>query len=123
RTPPLIAVSGRTGQALSYEERMQSEVVDVLGMPHVVSTTPEWTEGRDEISLSLDITSELPSPSRIYWVGTYMRFYERTAARGVNVLLTGAGGDNWLGVAEGHAADLIRRLRVLQLVEFMKADV
>ena len=77
-------------------------------MPHLVSTTPEWTEGRDDVSLSLEATDQLPSPSRVYWVGTSSRFYRRTSAQRLNVLLTGAGGDNWLGVADTHAADLMR---------------
>lgn len=121
--PPLIAVSGRTGRALSYEERMQSQVADALKMPHIIRTTPEWTGGRDDISLSFDVTPELPGPSLIYWVGTYMQFYRTAAAHDVNTLLTGSGGDNWLGVADTHAADLMRRLQIGQLLRFMKATV
>jgi len=121
--PPLVAVSGRTGRALSYEEVMQTQVTEVLAMPHVVSTTPEWTEGRDDVSLSLEATDQLPSPSRVYWVGTSSRFYRRTSAQRLNVLLTGAGGDNWLGVADTHAADLIRNGQLVQLARFMRADV
>jgi asparagine synthetase B (glutamine-hydrolysing) len=123
QTPPLVAVSARTGGPLSYEELMQSQVTERLAMPHLISTTPEWTGGRDHVSLSLELTPELPSPSRIHWVGTYTRFYRRTAAQQLRVLLTGAGGDNWLGVAEAHAADLLRRLQLAQLVRFMKSDV
>jgi len=121
--PPLVAVSGRTGRALSYEEVMQTQVTETLAMPHLVSSTPEWTEGRDDVSLSLEATDQLPSPSRVYWVGTSSRFYRRTSAQRLNVLLTGAGGDNWLGVADTHAADLIRNGQFVQLARFMKADV
>jgi hypothetical protein len=102
---------------------MQTQVTETLAMPHVVSTTPEWTEGRDDVSLSLEATDQLPSPSRVYWVGTSSRFYRRTSAQRVNVLLTGAGGDNWLGVADTHAADLIRNGQLVQLVRFMRAGV
>jgi hypothetical protein len=73
--------------------------------------------------LSLDLTHELPSPSLIYWVGTYTRFYRRTAAQRLRVLLTGSGGDNWLGVADTHAADLLCRLQFFQLFRLMKAKV
>jgi asparagine synthetase B (glutamine-hydrolysing) len=121
--PPLVAVSGRTGRPRGYEEIMQSRVTDALKMPHLVTTTQEWTGGRDEIRMSLDVTSQLPSPSRVYWVGSYTNFYRWTAAHELNVLLTGAGGDNWLGVAEPYAADLIRRFHLVQLLRFMKADV
>jgi asparagine synthetase B (glutamine-hydrolysing) len=123
RASPLVAVSGRTGRALTYEEVMQTKVTEALAMPHLVSTTAEWTGGRDDVSLSLEDTEQLPSPSRVYWVGTSARFYRRTSAQRLNVLLTGAGGDNWLGVADTHAADLIRNGQLVQLVRFMKADV
>lgn len=121
--PALVAVSGRTGGPLSYEERMQSRVCEVLRMPHLVSTTSEWTGGRDGIELSLELTPRLPGPSRIYWVGTYTRFYRRAADAGVPTLLTGAGGDNWLAVAETHAIDLMRRLQAAQLYRFITSDV
>jgi hypothetical protein len=102
---------------------MQTQVTELLAMPHRISTTPEWTEGRDDVSLSLEATDQLPSPSRVYWVGTSSKFYQRTSAQQLNVLLTGAGGDNWLGVADTHAADLMRNRQFGQLARFMKADV
>ncbi|MGQ0733981.1 MAG: asparagine synthase-related protein, partial [Acidobacteriota bacterium] len=120
---PLVAVSARTGGPLIDEEIMQSRVCEALGMPHIVSTTPEWKDGRDDVSLSLDIMADLPAPTHIWWVGTYTRFYQRTAAQELNVLMTGAGGDNWLGVADSHAADLMRGGRVGELYRFIKSDI
>lgn len=119
-TAPIVAVSGRTDGELAGEERMQSSVAEALRMRHLVSTTSEWTKGRDDVSLSLEITDQLPGPSRIYWVGTYTSFYRQTAAQGLDVLLTGSGGDNWLSVAEPHAADLIRGLRLGELYRFVQ---
>lgn len=120
---PLVAVCARTGYALSGEEQMQAVVADALSMPIDISTTLDWRAGRDNVDLSLDVVGDLPSPGHIWWVGTYTRFYQRTAALGLNVLLTGAGGDNWLGVAERHAADLLRAGRLAELARFVKADV
>jgi len=119
-TPPMTAVSGRTDGELAGEERTQSAVASALQMRHLVSTTSEWTKGRDDVSLSLEMTDQLPGPSRIYWVGTYTSFYRQTAAQGLHVLLTGSGGDNWLAVADPHAADLIRGLRLVQLYQFVQ---
>jgi asparagine synthetase B (glutamine-hydrolysing) len=121
--PPITAVCGRTGRRLSYEEVMQSRVAEELGMPQAISTTSEWLAGRDAIDLSLEMTPTLPAPGRIWWVGTYTGFYRRTAAAGLNSLLTGAGGDNWLGVANTHAADLLRRGRLGELSGFIRSDV
>ena len=72
--------SGFTWLKQDFGIDLLKNVPGALAMPHIVSTTPEWTGGRDDISLSLNITPELPSPSRIYWVGTYTRFYRQTAA-------------------------------------------
>jgi asparagine synthetase B (glutamine-hydrolysing) len=121
--PPLVAVSGRTGYRLAPEEAMQSKVADALRMPHRVSTMLEWIRQRDPLRMSLDLTPELPAPTDVWWVGTYTEFYRRTAGEGLTVLLTGAGGDNWLGVADAHAADLMRSLKVGELYQFVRADV
>ena len=116
---PLVGVSGQTGLALSPEESMQRRVTDALGMEHDVSTLVDWRAGQNDVELSLAISGELPSPTSIYWVGTYVRFYRRTAARQIHTLLTGAGGDNWLGVAHTHVADLLGRMRLLSLSRFL----
>jgi asparagine synthetase B (glutamine-hydrolysing) len=120
---PLVAVSGRSGGPLSDEEVMQSRVAAALSMPHVISTRPEWLEGQDPVRRSLAMTSDLPSPGFVHWVGTYTGFYRMTAREGLTVLLTGAGGDNWLSVADAYAADLLRRLEIGRLYRFLKSDL
>lgn len=121
--PPLVAVSGRSGHQRSGEELAQTAVVEALGLPHRVSTTLEWRDGADDVELSLQMVPHLPSPTDVWWVGTYLRFYCLTANQGLDTLLTGSGGDNWLGVADSHAADLIRRFRFPALARFVYADV
>ena len=120
---PLVGVSARTGYRLSHEEEMQSKVTGALNMPHVISTMLDWIDGRNALRMSLDMTRDLPAPTDVWWVGTYTEFYRRTAAEGLTVLLTGSGGDNWLGVADAHAADLMRELKIAELYRFLKADV
>jgi asparagine synthetase B (glutamine-hydrolysing) len=118
---PLIAVSGRADVPLHHEEDMQKVAADALGMPQLVSRTSEWNGNREDVSLSLDVTPDLPGPGRVCWVGTYMAFYRWSAANNVRVLLTGSGGDNWLAVADHHAADLIRRFKLRELSGFFEA--
>jgi asparagine synthase (glutamine-hydrolysing) len=120
---PLVAVCGRTGGPLTYEEEMQSRVVETLALPPVISTNPEWREGRDAVELSLEVTPELPGPDGTWWVGTYTRFYRQTSNRDLRVLLTGCGGDNWLGVADTYAADLLRKMDVSELSRFLRSGV
>jgi hypothetical protein len=123
RLDPLVAVCGQTGHELSGEERLQAVVARALSMPIDISTTIEWRAGGQDVGLSLDMAADLPSPAQVRWVGTYTRFYRRTASRGLTVLLTGSGGDNWLGVAERHAADLLRAGHLGEFVRFVRADV
>lgn len=120
---PLVAVSARTGHRLSSEEEMQSKVTAALHMPHRISTTGEWIGTANPLKLSLDLTLDLPAPGDVWWLGTYTAFYRRTAAEGLSVLLTGSGGDNWLGVSSAYAADLLRSLKLAELYRFVKADV
>ena len=118
-TPLITAVSGRRADTYTGEEPMQTATATALGMRHLVAKEPEWMGARGEIELSLDIIPELPTPSRIYWVGATMGFYRHTAAWNVHVLLTGSGGDNWASVGDAYAADNMRRLRLRQLSRFM----
>jgi asparagine synthetase B (glutamine-hydrolysing) len=123
----LVALSGRSdvpaGRTVQFpmEEEMQSRAAEALGMRHVVSRTSEWTGGVDDVTSSLEVSPDLPGPSRIYWVGTYMAFYRLAVSHGLDVMLTGSGGDNWLAVSDTHAADLIRRGRLGELKRFVAA--
>lgn len=118
---PLVAFSGRPDEPMLQEEHMQARAAEALGLPHIVTRTSEWTHQRNDIDVSLEATPDLPGPSRIYWVGTYMGFYRAAVANGLRVLLTGSGGDNWLAVADLHAADLLRGGRVVELSRFIRA--
>ncbi len=122
-TPLITAVSGRSGGASleGGEEPMQTATTSALGMRHILMTEAEWTGGQNDVEMSLDIVPELPAPSRIYWVGSYMAFYRRTAAQQVRVLLTGSGGDNWVSVGNAYAAESMRRLRLGQLTRFVRS--
>ena len=120
---PLVAVSGRTDEPILQEDHMQARAADALGMPHFVVHKSQWTHSRNDIELSLEAMPDLPGPSRIYWAGSYMGFYRMAAQNNLRVLLTGSGGDNWLSVADTHAADLIRRFRLRQLGHFVGAAV
>lgn len=120
--PALVAFSGRPNVPILEEEHMQTRAADALGLPHIVKRTSDWTGRRNSIEMSLARTPDLPTPSRIYWVGAYMAFYRMAADNNLHVLLTGSGGDNWLSVADVHAADLIRAGRFIQLARFAKAS-
>lgn len=119
----ITAVSGRRDYPPTNEEPAQNTTVAALGMPHLVAKESEWTGHRNEIDLSLDVVAELPGPSRVYWVGAYMAFYRHTAARDVNVLLTGSGGDNWVAVGDAYAAECMRSMKLAALNRFVRSYV
>ena len=119
--PPIVALSGQTDELL-HEWDQQTQSAGALGMPHVVKRKSEWTRNRNEVELSLEVTPQLPGPSRIYWVGSAMGFFREAVHSNLHTLLTGSGADNWLSVADAHAADLLRRLRLGALRGFIRAE-
>ena len=122
---PLVAYTARNppGYPRGHEEDVQDDVVQSLGMPHRVSTMADWLGPRSLLSATLDRVPSLPGPTDIWWTGAYMAFYGAPAADGVRTLLTGSGGDEWLGVNRSHAADLLRRLDVRGLLGFVRSSV
>ena len=122
---PLIAYSARNppGRPRDPEENIQDLVVQSLGMPHRVSTAADWLGRRSLLSATLEKVPALPGPTDVWWTGAYMGFYGTPAADGVRTLLTGSGGDEWLGVHRSHAADLLRRLDLRGLLGFVRATV
>jgi asparagine synthase (glutamine-hydrolysing) len=121
--PRITAVSGRLDKEYSGEEPMQTATAAALDMPHFIARESQWTEGRDDVAMSLDVIPELPAPSRIYWVGGYMAFYRHAAAQKISVLLTGSGGDNWVSVGNAYAAQTMRRLELGKLTRFVRSYV
>lgn len=123
--PPLVAYTARNppGYPRDHEEDAQDRVVQALGMPHRISTMEDWLGSRGLLSATLDRVPTLPGPTDIWWTGAYMQFYGTPAADGVGTVLTGSGGDEWLGVNRSHAADLMRRLDVKGLLGFVRSTV
>jgi asparagine synthase (glutamine-hydrolysing) len=119
--PPITAVSGRQDGDHDIEAPFQDATAGALGLPQVAARESEWIRGRNIVDLSLEVVPELPAPSRTYWVGGYMAFYRFAAARDVNVLLTGSGGDNWVSVGNAYAADCLRRLELARLARFVRS--
>ncbi|MFN7917541.1 MAG: asparagine synthase-related protein [Vicinamibacterales bacterium] len=122
RNLPLVtAVTSRRDSPPAPEEAMQAAVTSAIGMRHLVAYESEWSQGQSGVDLSLALASELPGPSRVYWVGQYVNFYRHTVANGLTVALTGSGGDNWVGVADAFAAHAMRTLRFGALVRHFRS--
>jgi asparagine synthetase B (glutamine-hydrolysing) len=92
----------------SNEELEQRGVASKLGLPHEYLPFEEAVPQGQLMSRALDITRVRPAPLLNTWMPAYSELTLRGKRRGVEVILSGAGGDEWLGVTPSVAADLIR---------------
>lgn len=92
----------------SNEEVVQQGVARGLGLPQELITFTDALGTRPLLAAALDLSAELPSPLLNIWLPAYLQLAERGRRHGCRVILTGSGGDEWLTVGPGHAADLLR---------------
>jgi asparagine synthase (glutamine-hydrolysing) len=97
------------------EEKIQRDVAADLGLPRVFM--PLGTAvGPDGLLLAaLKMNSRWSMPLLNPWYPAYHRLGLEGKQRGCKVILTGGGGDEWLGVTPFLAADLMRSLNVVGL--------
>jgi asparagine synthetase B (glutamine-hydrolysing) len=121
---PLVACSARNppGAAPSTEDAYQDSVAERLGMPLRTSHQMDWLGDQDPFAASFAQIARHPGPTDIWWCGSYIAFYRHVAAQGLDRLLTGSGGDEWLGVHGAAAADMLKRLDLAGLAAFVRAE-
>jgi asparagine synthase (glutamine-hydrolysing) len=90
------------------EREIQTGVAQTLGMPLHLISPRGFAGGRSLLDLSLELSSSYPSPLYSLWHPILTHLTERAQSEGHGVILTGVGGDEWLGVTPALAADLIR---------------
>ena len=111
--PPWALSLGFPGEC--NEENIQKGVAKDLGLPQVLMTLGDAV-GHDGLLLAaLKMNSHWPMPMLSPWNPAYHRLGLEGKQRGCKVILTGGGGDEWLGVTPLLAADLIRTLDVVGL--------
>lgn len=104
------------------EEEIQRSVASGLGLPQVML---EWDEavGPNGIILSaLELSAHGAAPLANLWSPAYDRLAQEGKSRGCRAILTGAGGDEWLGVSPYYAADLLRTANVVGLYRLYSAQ-
>jgi asparagine synthase (glutamine-hydrolysing) len=77
--------------------------------------------GRGFIDTALELSAGWPVPLHNFWLPAYLRLAEIGRDRGCRVILTGHGGDEWLGVSPYLAADYLRGLRLLRWFRLWRA--
>lgn len=102
------------------EQPVQRGVAEKLGIPLRLVDFTEAAGPRGLIEESLDLDHLLPQPLYNCWAPAYLELARRGHADGVRTILTGSGGDEWLGVSPFLAADLMLRGDFGGLIRFLR---
>lgn len=104
------------------EEQIQRGVASDLHLPQVILPIQETVGHRSLMEAALDLTGNMPSPLLSFWLPAYLRLGGQAVEKGCRTILTGAGGDEWLGVTPVLAADLVREFNLLGLYRLWRSN-
>jgi asparagine synthetase B (glutamine-hydrolysing) len=116
--PPLALSLGFPDPACD-ERVIQTAIAKDLGLRHILLDMHEALGFRPLLEQALELNSALSAPLLNTWQPAYLALVERGRPHGVQTILTGHGGDEWLTVSPYLAADLIRRGSFVELVQFL----
>jgi asparagine synthase (glutamine-hydrolysing) len=102
------------------EEAIQRGVAAGLGMPSEFLRFGDAIGSRGLIEQALEMCPTLPSPMMHTWSPAYAALIRRARHQGIETILTGGGGDEWLTISPNLAADYIRSGNVVALARFMR---
>jgi asparagine synthase (glutamine-hydrolysing) len=110
--PPWALAMGFAGGTCD-EEPMQRAVASALGLPFCLFQFYDAASPDDYITTAMAASAAMPAPLYDLFGPAYARLALEGQRRGCEVILTGEGGDEWLGVTSPIAADLLRSLNVV----------
>lgn len=113
-SPPAALSLGFPDPACDERER-QRAVAATLGLPLDLVDFDEAVGPAGLIESAFRVTGTLTAPLFNTWLPAYMALLERARARGLRTVLTGDGGDEWLGVSPFLAADLWKAGHLVRL--------
>jgi asparagine synthetase B (glutamine-hydrolysing) len=94
------------------ETDVQTHVASALGLPAFRVPLDEALGCDSAVDGLLALAGRWPIPMCNLWLRAFIRLAAEGTARGCDVVLTGGGGDEWLGVSPYVVADLLRALRI-----------
>ena len=112
----------RRGIRRALKLRYQDHVSRALQMELRPSSAREWIGNRGLLDATFEEVPRHPGPTDVWWAGAYIGFYRYIAGQGLKTMLTGSGGDEWLGVHPAIAADKIRQLSPARLYKYFRAE-
>ncbi len=92
------------------ETEVQQGVARGLGLPQVMVPFKEAVGPQGVFQAALEVSRGWPAPLLSLWVPAYQYLGAQGRQQGCRVILTGDGGDEWLGVSPLLAADLLQAL-------------
>ena len=90
------------------EEHIQRTVASRLGLPHVLLPGAAALGSRRWLHAALDLSRSWTVPMLNLWRPAYHVLGALGRARGCETVVTGGGGDEWLGVTPAAGSELIR---------------
>lgn len=103
------------------EEQVQRGVAQALGLEQVFLPLGEVATADGLLRETVRMHADCELPTFFLWAPGYAALAQRARERGYGAILTGNGGDDWLGVGPYLAADLMRRLDLRELLGFFRS--
>jgi asparagine synthase (glutamine-hydrolysing) len=104
------------------EVEVQRGVAGDLGLTQVMLPWEEAVGPKGLIASALELSAHGATPLANFWSPAYDRLAQEGKRRGCRAILTGSGGDEWLGVSPYYAADLVRTANVVGLYRLYGAQ-
>lgn len=109
RLPRLLAMSLVFPHPESNEKGIQESVASSLGIPQTLAPLESVAGSGCVLEHTLAVSARLDSPAINLWLSAYLALAKRGKEAGCSTILTGTGGDEWLGVTPVLAADLLSK--------------
>jgi asparagine synthetase B (glutamine-hydrolysing) len=117
---PPLALSLAMPHPECDEREVQKGVAADLQIEQAFLGFDEAMEGRGFIERSLELSANWPSPLQNFWLPAYLRLAGLGSSHGCRTILTGTGGDEWLGISPFLSADYLKRLQLVRWTRFWR---
>jgi asparagine synthetase B (glutamine-hydrolysing) len=91
------------------EAVVQRGVAEALDLPQIILPLEDTVGPSGQLIAALRMSSQLSAPMLHFWLPAYVRLGQEARGRDCRVIMTGAGGDDWLDVGPSYFADLLRK--------------
>ena len=103
------------------EAEVQNGVVDALGLPRISASIDEVVGAEGVFAAAVALSRSWPTPLLCQPLPAYGYLGHMGKREGRQVILTGSGGDEWMGVSPFLAADSLRTLNLGRLYHLWKS--